>query len=292
MKNQMKIGVTLEIFKEHSAIRRAYALPLSSKIDKAIALLIEYETEAKNISKDGYSLAFSGGKDSGVIAKLAEMASIQHTMDYSVTTLDPPELVHHIKDNYNATFHHQPRALLTEMVENPGGKGPPTRHGRWCCEKYKENTSNSQWKILGIRAEESPRRKKRWKQVIINNKVCIVNPILYWTIKDVWAFHLDQNIPKCYLYNEGFKRLGCIGCPVANVQQQKIEFERWPKYKFLWRRAFDRFWDKWHGVPTKKGEQRYFEKFGSAQGFWDWWVNNGARKKEDATCLGITELWG
>lgn len=279
---------------DNNAIQQAYDLPLTVKIDKAIALIGEYEKEALLMSSKGYCLAFSGGKDSGVIAKLIEMAGSRHTMDYSVTTLDPPELVRHIKDNYECTFHRQPRALLTEMVENTSCKGPPTRLMRWCCGKYKENTGNNQWKILGIRAKESPRRKKVWKQVIINNnnnKVCIVNPILYWTIEDVWAFHRDQSIPKCRLYDEGFKRLGCVGCPLAGAKQQKIEFERWPRYKFLWRRAFDRFWEKWHGVPTKKGKRRYFEDFGSAQGFWEWWIS-GTRKREDSGCLNTRQLWG
>lgn len=282
------------LFEDSGAIDRAYALPLTSKIDKAIALIGEYEPEAIKTSADGYCLAFSGGKDSGVIAKLIEMAGSRHTMDYSVTTIDPPELVRHIKDNYDVKFHRQPQVLLTEMVENPACKGPPTRLIRWCCEKYKENTGNNQWKILGVRAEESLRRKKMWKQVINNNnnkKACIINPILYWTEADVWAFHRAENIPKCILYDEGFKRLGCVGCPLAGAKQQRFEFDRWPRYKFLWRRAFDRFWNKWHGVPTKKGKRRYFEDFGSAQGFWDWWVS-GTRKRKDAACLGTSELWG
>ena len=280
-------------FKDRCLIQQAYELPLHHKIDKATALLNAYESEASGYAAKGYCLGFSGGKDSGVIARLAEMAGIRHTMDYSVTTIDPPELVRHIKDNYNVKFHHQPRALLTEMVENTSCKGPPTRLMRWCCEKYKENTGNGQWKILGIRAEESPRRKKIWKQVIINNnnKVRIINPILYWTETNVWEFHREQKIPKCCLYNEGFKRLGCVGCPLAGARQQRIEFNRWPRYEFLWRRAFDRFWEKWHNVPTKKGKRRYFEDFGSAQGLWDWWIS-GTRKRENAECLGMRDLWG
>jgi len=281
------------LFNDDLIIQQAYDIPLNTKIDKAISLIGEYESNAIDMSDDGYCLAFSGGKDSAVIAKLAEIAGIRHTMDYSVTTLDPPELVRHIKDNYNATFHRQPRALLTEMVENTSCKGPPTRLMRWCCEKYKENTGNQQWKILGIRAAESPRRKKAWKQVIINNnnnKTCIVNPILYWTDKDVWDFHRDQRMSSCCLYSEGFDRLGCIGCPMAGARQQRIGFDRWPRYEFLWRRAFDRFWDKWSGVPTKQGKRRYFEDFGSAQGFWDWWVS-GTRKRDDSPCLGMSELW-
>ena len=279
---------------DKEAIQKAYSVPLSVKIDKAISLLCEYEANANAFNNDGYCLAFSGGKDSGVIHKLTEMAGVRHTVDYSVTTLDPPELVRHIKNNYNANFHHQPRTLLTEMVENTSCKGPPTRLMRWCCELFKENTGNNKWRILGVRAAESPRRKAAWKQVIANKRAkgtYIINPILYWTIDDVWNFHHDQNIPVCKLYNEGFKRLGCIGCPLAGAKQQRIEFDRWPRYEYLWRRAFDRFWEKWHGVPTRAGKRRYFEDFGSAQGFWDWWIS-GKRKRVDTGCMSPTELLG
>ncbi len=281
------------LFKDDLCIQQAYSVPLNTKIDKAIGLLSLYQDEALKKSDKGFCCAFSGGKDSGVIEKLSEMAGLKYSLDYSVSTIDPPELVRHIKDNYDCNFHRQPRALLTEMVENTSCKGPPTRLARWCCELYKENTGNDQWKILGIRAAESPRRKKLWKQVITNNnnnKVCIVNPILYWTDRDVWDFHKMQNIPSCKLYGEGFKRLGCIGCPLAGAKKQRFEFDRWPRYEFLWRRAFDRFWDKWHGVPTKKGKRRYFEDFGTAQGFWDWWIS-GKAKVDESGCLGMSELW-
>ena len=47
---------------------------------------------------DGYWLAFSGGKDSVVIKRLAQMAGVKFEAHYSVTSVDPPELVRFIKD--------------------------------------------------------------------------------------------------------------------------------------------------------------------------------------------------
>ena len=222
------------------------------------------------------------------------MAGVKHSLVYSVTTLDPPELVKHIKGNYDCKFNHQPRALLTEMVENKGCLGPPTIQARWCCEMYKENTGNGQYKILGIRAAESPRRRKIWKQLVADRKdksSFILNPILYWTTKDIWKFHADQKIPYCRLYKEGFSRLGCIGCPLARSKKQKQDFNRWPKYEKLWRRAFDRYWLKWHNVLTLTGKRRWHEDFGSAENLWQWWLRCQV-KSDDDECLGITELWG
>ena len=45
------------------------------------------------------------------------------------------------------------------------------------------------------------------------------------------------NVPYCSLYDEGFKRLGCIGCPMASATHRKKQFERWPRYEKLWKDA-------------------------------------------------------
>lgn len=65
-----------------------------------------------------------------------------------------------------------------------------------------------------------------------------VNPIIDWTDGEVWEFIKEYNIPYCTLYDEGFKRLGCIGCPMGSKEQRIREFERWPKYKNLYLKAF------------------------------------------------------
>jgi phosphoadenosine phosphosulfate reductase len=44
----------------------------------------------------------------------------------------------------------------------------------------------------------------------------------------------------CELYDQGFARLGCIGCPMAGPKKQRMEFERWPKYRTMYIRAFEK----------------------------------------------------
>ena len=67
-----------------------------------------------------------------------------------------------------------------------------------------------------------------------------VNPIIDWTDAEVWEFIKSEKIPYCVLYNEGFDRLGCIGCPMARTKGRERAFSRWPKYKALYIRAFDK----------------------------------------------------
>lgn len=45
---------------------------------------------------EGYFLAFSGGKDSSVILALAKMAGVKFDAHYTLTSVDPPELVRFI----------------------------------------------------------------------------------------------------------------------------------------------------------------------------------------------------
>lgn len=68
----------------------------------------------------------------------------------------------------------------------------------------------------------------------------ILNPIIDWTDKEVWDFIKLRNLPYCKLYDEGFTRLGCIGCPLSGPNGMKRDFKRWPKYKDTYIRTFEK----------------------------------------------------
>lgn len=69
----------------------------------------------------------------------------------------------------------------------------------------------------------------------------LVNPIVDWSTEDVWSFLNDvAQVPHCCLYDEGYSRLGCIGCPMSSIKNRQRDFERYPKYKEAYLRAFDR----------------------------------------------------
>lgn len=71
-----------------------------------------------------------------------------------------------------------------------------------------------------------------------------VNPIIEWTDEDVWEFIHAEGIPYCSLYDEGYKRLGCIGCPMSGTEQRLKEFARFPKYEQAYLKAFRRMLDR------------------------------------------------
>lgn len=94
---------------------------------------------------------------------------------------------------------------------------------------------------------------RRLAEFCYRTQKMLLNPIVDWTDEDVWDF-LDNivKVPHCSLYDEGFKRIGCIGCPMAGGAKQRKEFARFPKFRALYVRAFDRMIEqrKSEGLPT------------------------------------------
>ena len=155
------------------------------------------------------------------------MAGVKYNAVYSVTTIDPPELVKFIqKEHPDVEFSYykeddKPVSFLKKLQT----KGFPLRQRRWCCDLYKHNTGFAFCKILGIRAAESAKRANMWKLLTRWNggggeKYCLC-PIIYWTDQDIWDFIKKYNIPYCSLYDlDDVTRLGCIACPMASAKQR------------------------------------------------------------------------
>ena len=229
-------------------------------VDIAIQNLREFEPP------EGYYLAFSGGKDSCVIKTLADMAGVKYDAHYSVTTIDPPDLVRFIKQYHKDVIFERPEMPLLKKLET---KGFPIRQGRWYCELYKENGGDGRMVITGIRAQESSRRAKR-RMVEICYKGTgkrYLNIIHDWTELDVWDFIKSNHIPYCSLYDEGWKRIGCLCCPMATTKQRIMHLKKYPGYERLFRKSFERLYTN-RVQAGKESVKRW--KDGNAM--FDWWI--------------------
>lgn len=231
------------------------------KVETAIKRLQTFEPP------EGYYLAFSGGKDSVAIKALADMAGVKYDSHYNLTSVDPPELVKFIKDFHSDVEIEKPRykdgTQITMWNLIPKKKMPPTRLVRYCCEKLKEGGGEGRFVVTGVRWAESVRRansragleieigKKRRNSEDPDNpenakmaRFCptkgkhILNPIIDWEDSDVWEFIRKYDVPYCTLYDQGYKRLGCIGCPMYTKQAE--ELEKYPKYRRAYLRAFEK----------------------------------------------------
>lgn len=66
----------------------------------------------------------------------------------------------------------------------------------------------------------------------------LISPIIHWTEQDVWEFlNKVMEVPHCSLYDEGWHRIGCIGCPMSSAKQKQIENIRYPHVKRNWIKA-------------------------------------------------------
>jgi len=199
----------------------------------------ELEHLAVKLHSEGYWLAFSGGKDSIVIKDLATRAGVKFRPVYNVTTIDPPELTRFIKREHPDVVWNMPPVPFFRCLAEKSN-GPPTRIARWCCAKFKERGGRGWARVIGVRAAESTRRRANWKMILADRKSkgVYLCPILYWTDADVWEYIHGRNLSYCELYDQGFKRLGCVGCPLAGQKTQAAEFRRWPGLKRAWKRLF------------------------------------------------------
>lgn len=65
----------------------------------------------------------------------------------------------------------------------------------------------------------------------------LISPIIDWTDEEVWEFLDALGVSHCSLYDEGWHRIGCIGCPMSSHKQKMIENARYPHVKRNWIKA-------------------------------------------------------
>lgn len=231
----------------------------------AIERIREYEPP------EGYYLGFSGGKDSVVIYDLAVRSGVKFDAHYNVSPIDPPEIRDFIKVNYpDITWDYNARGFFKRVLTEGMPMRPTSQHrwSRWCCKYIKEVGGVGKIKLLGMRRDESNTRKEYlvYKEFDLTTHTFWFLPIVDWSSQDVWAYIYERSLKVCSLYKEGFKRLGCVLCPMLTANQTKKQIIRFPKIAQCWRLASDRYFDKRieRGTPLSMN---------SKDEFWEWWIS-------------------
>lgn len=223
---------------------------------------------------EGYYLAYSGGKDSDTILALAKMAGVKFDAHYHLTTVDPPELVYHVRRHPEVQIE-KPNITMWQLIKKKGML--PTRVSRFCCAYFKERGGAGRLVMTGVRGGESHRRSKRkMNEFCYKDKTkSYFHPIIDWSDKDVWEFLKSYNIPYCKLYDPPYnmKRIGCVMCPLSNNVLKEINL--FPKIAEAYKRATVRAWD----------EKKHFT---SGEDMFNWWIS-GRSVKEWAE--KDTEFW-
>lgn len=232
--------------------QRQASLPgfeLGDYIRESVAFLREHEPP------EGFFVGFSGGKDSIVTLALCRLAGVRHAAFYSCTRIDPPEVVRHIRREYPEVTWLYPRMSMWEGVR---AYGPPLRYRRWCCDLLKKQPARLhplKHRVMGIRAEESVRRASRPRIETFRGQT-VYKPVFGWPEWAVWEAVDALGLSCPPLYDEGFRRVGCVVCPFilgmtpGAVRQRQESMRRWPG---IWR-AFEhaaRAWWQTHAFEGK-----------------------------------------
>ncbi|TIH12778.1 phosphoadenosine phosphosulfate reductase [Marinifilum sp. JC120] len=242
-------------------------------VDYMVAEAIDFLREHE--PPEGYYLGFSGGKDSIVIKKLAEMAGVKFSTYYSAVGIDPPELVKFIRRYHPEVEFLHPEMTMWEGIKK---KCPPLARSRWCCDVLKKDPGKNiplPHRIMGQRAEESARRASRG-QIDIFKKQTTYKPIFKWTSWHIWEFIETLNLPYCELYDQGFDRIGCVVCPfllgpsAGKKTRRQQSIERWPG---MWK-AYEHSCSVWfHSIMEKSGGKIKKQKHDSFAEYWPAYLN-------------------
>lgn len=268
---------------------------------------IERLKAASEMSLQHYGLPLvitdSGGKDSAVLKELARRAGIPFEVMHNHTTADAPETVRFIRSEakrfedmgikytINMPMYKGKRTSMWSLI--PQKLMPPTRLVRYCCSVLKETGGAGRFIATGVRWAESASRKNNRgiyekngdteHRIILNNdnddrrmlfENCrlkakrTVNPIIDWTDEDVWDFLTSDDAPPCNpLYCEGWKRVGCVGCPMAGKAGREFQFARFPKYKDFYLLAF-------RNLLAERAKRGKYINWETPMDVFNWWMEH------------------
>lgn len=117
-------------------------------------------------------VCYSGGKDSDVLLDIAKRSGIAFEVQHSLTSVDFPETVRHVKKVFSALKADGIEARIVVPHYRDGRRKtmwnlisrkslPPTRICRYCCGELKEAAGNHRAIATGVRRAESVARSKR-----------------------------------------------------------------------------------------------------------------------------------
>jgi phosphoadenosine phosphosulfate reductase len=235
-----------------------------NKIQMAIEVI------KQNEPPEGYYVANSGGKDSGIIVDLCKRAGVKFDAHYCVSPIDPPEVYKFLKEHHPETqWDYYAKGFWTPT----NNLGLPTRLKRWCCKLIKEAGGTGRIKLMGIRWEESASRKSRCmiETARNDNTTKYLHPIICWSNTEVFEYYSITKIPIIALYKQGFKRVGCIGCPQDTRKHRLETLARYPKTAIAWRLFADRYFEQYPETPSIK-------LLATKDNYWNWWLSGKSVK--------------
>lgn len=134
----------------------------------------------------------------------------------------------------------------------------------WSAERMKKKYKN-------LNQDQFSYDKEKEIRCINGKDSILISPIIDWTERDVWEFLNEvAKVPHCELYDKGYKRIGCILCPMSNPKQKRREIHDFPYVKEKWLQAIAEI-RRSGGVLQDEpisNQQRNTERLRTAGGFY------------------------
>lgn len=213
-------------------------------------------------------IAFSGGKDSQALYHLAKNLNVPFVAKHMFTTWEQPELIRFIRERYHDVIHQKQPLTMWQLIEKH--RFLPSRWVRYCCSYFKEMKEPGCVVMTGVRKSESVSRSKRLpleysplsrdkryglsmseiaEKAKVNSMVqCVhgkdeilTHPLFSWSENDV-KYYLSEvcRVPLCPVYSMGYKRAGCVLCPLATYKDRIMDAKMYPKYYQKLRRVIQK----------------------------------------------------
>ena len=139
------------------------------------------------------------------------------------------------------------RRSKRKEVEVSGRKfsGHLDQFEEWSAERMKKKYKN-------LNQDQFSYDKEKEIRCINGKDSILISPIIDWTERDVWEFLNEVvKVPHCELYDKGYKRIGCILCPMSNLKQKRREIKDFPYVKEKWLQAIEKIRSGGAGVAQR-----------------------------------------
>lgn len=172
-------------------------------------------------------IACSFGKDSRVVLDLVlkykpdiKVYGIDTGYEFIETIKFAEMLTNKLQLNFTWT---KPLKKEKEAIDKRFGKSMIVDGEYKCCAMKipaigKLLTTHNSW-ITGLRRDETLSRSDI-QLVEKKNGIYKINPIAFWTNKEIWKYITDNNLDYHPLYNKGYSSLGCKPCTKSNCIQK------------------------------------------------------------------------
>lgn len=109
--------------------------------------------------------------------------------------------------------------------------------------------------ITGLRNDQSAHRSMMKKASIVEEngrKILKLNPLIDWTIDEVWKYIRERQLPYNVLFDWGFDSVGCIICSTPLLKGEPLRAGRWRWFNLL--KEEDNKECGIHGSDEKEGD--------------------------------------